>query len=367
MRVLFLTKYPFEGASSRYRVYQYLPFVAAAGIEYEVDPFISPAGYRLSLRPGRTWAKLAQFALSLARRLSWIWRCRPYDLVFMQRESLPIGPPVMERWFRFTGKTTVFDYDDALFLFKPNARFPLANRLKRPDRLNQIFGVVDCVLSGNGWLRDKAAQYCDDSRTFPVAEDLTRYTMRDPGRDDTVVIGWLGSPSTEKYLEIVRDVLRDLARQYPNLLLRIVGGGSFHDSQLRVEHVRWSFETEVSALHSFDVGIMPLPLEDWSMGKSGGKARTYMAVGLPVVCTGIGFNTELIEHRKTGFLVRADEEWREALSTLIGDADLRRSVGIAARRRVEERYSLARLGPEFVEVLRDIHQVATARRSRERR
>lgn len=355
MKVLFLTKYPLEGASSRYRVHQYLPHVRAAGIDYRVQSFMSPRMYRSMNRSGGASAKAWHTAWAIVRRAAVALGAGAYDLVFLQRECLPFGQPVLERALRRRGIPVIFDYDDALFLFKPNTHTPFADAFKRPQRILEMFRLADCVLAGNDWLRERAAEFCPDARTFHVAEDLERYTPRATSRNRAeVVLGWLGSPSTEKYLDAVREPLRELCREHRGLRLKIVGGGSFADDGIPIEHVPWRLDTEVAQLHDFDIGLMPLPLEEWSLGKSGGKARTYMATGLPAVCTGIGFNCELIRDGETGFLVREPQEWRQALQRLIDDRTLRESVGAAARRDVEARFSLRQQGPRFVEILREV-------------
>jgi glycosyltransferase involved in cell wall biosynthesis len=119
----------------------------------------------------------------------------------------------------------------------------------------------------------------------------------------------------------------------------IVGGGDFDLGDLPVTHTPWSLDGELAALRRFSIGLMPLPLEEWSRGKSGGKARTYMAAGVPTVCTAIGYNLELIRHGETGVLCTSNEEWEEALCKLIDDADLRQRIAEAARRDVEERFA----------------------------
>lgn len=356
MKVLFLTKYPHAGASSRYRVYQYLPYLDAAGIAYRVQPFMSPAMYERVNQPGRRLHKAAHAALALVRRLAQLWRCGRYDLIFLQRECLPLGPPLMERLFRRWRIPTIFDYDDALFIVKRSTHNAFVDTFKNGDRVREIFGLVDCVLAGNDWLRDRAVEAgAAAARTLHVAEDLTRYVQRPPHRDGPVLtLGWLGSPSTEKYLELLREPLRALCRRDPRLRLLVVGGGAFSDAQIPIEHRRWDYAREVDDLHAFDIGLMPLPLEDWSLGKSGGKARTYMAAGVPAVCTGVGFNCELIRDGETGFLVREPAGWEAALSRLIGDAALRERIATAARADVERRYSLERIGPQFVAVLQEV-------------
>jgi len=355
MKVLFLTKYPLEGASSRYRVHQYLPYLDAAGIGYRVQSFMSPRMYRAMHTRGGAVGKALHATAAVLRRAAVTLGAGSYDLVFLQREWMPFGASLLKRVLHRRGTPLIVDYDDALFLFKPSTHTPMADAFRQPQRIVDLFRLADCVLAGNDWLRERAGEYCADARTFHVAEDLQRYIARPPSPDRAgVVLGWLGSPSTEKYLDALRVPLRELCRQHPGLRLRIVGGGAFADAEIPVEHVPWNLDTEVAQLHGFDIGLMPLPLEEWSLGKSGGKARTYMAVGLPAVCTGIGFNCELIRDGETGFLVREPQEWRQVLQRLIEDAALRERVGAAARREVEARFSLERQGPRFVDILREV-------------
>lgn len=355
MKVLFLTRYAYEGASSRYRVYQYLPFLEEAGIDYMVSPFMSSRMYRRVMNSGASIAKTTLFMSAVASRWAMARKAGRFDLVYMQRECLPFGRPWLERSFRKRGVKTVFDYDDALFIFKKSTHNRVADLFRRPEKYKEIFGLVDCVLAGNDWLRDWASEYCRDARTFHVAEDLSRYTIRPRHKNGAVmIIGWLGSPSTEKYLKLIEPAMLDICSRNPQVVLKIVGGGSYQLDGIRVEHVPWSLETEITDLHTFDIGIMPLPQEEWSKGKSGGKARTYMSAGVPAVCTRIGFNEELIEDGVTGFLVSEQDEWIDALSRLIDHADLRQRVGDAARKHVEEHYSLEKLGPRFVEIIREV-------------
>jgi glycosyltransferase involved in cell wall biosynthesis len=354
VRVLFLTKYPIEGASSRYRVFQYLPFVKSAGIDYEVQSFMTTAMYRSMNAGSSTILKFLRTIVASIRRIATVRRVRNFDLVFMQRECLPFGPPFLERYLLSKGIRTIFDYDDALFIFRKSAHTPAADFFKQPERVLRIFKSVNCVLAGNEWLRSQAAPHCPDVRVFHVAEDLERFKPRTGPEREVVTIGWLGSPSTEKYLNLIREPLRQICARHPNVRVKIVGGGEFSDPAIPVDQVRWSLEREVDDLHSFDIGVMPLPQEEWSLGKSGGKARTYMAVGLPVVCTDIGFNRELVRDEETGFLVTSIDEWTQTLERLVTDPALRSRVGRAARREVEERFSLVKLGPQFVSILKDV-------------
>ncbi len=361
MRILFLTKYPATGASSRYRVYQYLPYLRARGVDCAVSPFYSESAYALIYRRGRLPAKMLAVAAGWWRRLRDAWRLRHYDVIFCQREALPFGPLWFEKRVRRLGLPLVFDYDDALFIFKPSTSTPVADKLKNPARIPRIMDISHAVFAGNDYLRQQAAGYCADARTVLVAEDSDRFPPPEPHENRSVVVaGWLGSPSTEKYLQIIRRPLEQLARRLAaegrRLELQIMGGGHFSSSVFSVRHLPWSLENEVAQLPRWDMGLMPLPDEEWSRGKSGGKARTYMAAGVPAVVADVGFNRQLIAHGRTGFLCATEEQWLAAMERLASSAELRTRLARAARAEVESKHSLKVLAPVFLSHLADVHR-----------
>lgn len=337
---------------------QYLPWLRANGFECDSFPLYSTALFRLSLSPGKRLRKFLLFAVAIIQRAWVVLTAESYDLILMHREALPFGPPMLERLLKWKGIPVVFTYDDALFLFKPNQSNKLANWFKRPDKYLEIFSLVDCVVAANPWLKEKAGVYCKDSRFLAAAEDLGRFTAKANYQGESsgsVILGWIGSPSTEKYLRTISGPLRKLTRKHPGLKLRIVGGSKgFRMDGVCIEQVEWSLESEVGSLHSFDIGLMPLPKEEWSKGKSGGKARAYMAVGLPAVCSEIGFNNELINHGETGFLVSSETDWVSCLDVLISDVQLRKEIGQSARRYIEDNLSTDTIAPKLARILTEV-------------
>ena len=358
MKVLFLTRYPEIGASSRYRVYQYVPHLEKMGISCEVDSFMNDALYRATFQKGKLIQKLVHTIKASFQRLAWVAKIKDYDVVVFQRECLPFGGAWMERWIS-KRKPTIFDYDDALFIHKPSRFNKLATWLRRPDKYYDIFSSVDCVLAGNQWLADVASKYCKNSIAFHVAEDTERIPMRasqvQTDGENRVTLGWLGSKTTEKYLELIREPLEKLARKHEGLSLKIIGGGNFSSDVIHVDHVEWALDSEVEYLCSLDIGIMPLPMEEWSRGKSGGKARTYMAAGVPPVVTEIGYNIELIANEQIGKLVSTEDEWYAALDGLILSPDRRQQMGEAARDYVIEHFSLQGQAAKLAGILDHLH------------
>src|SRR5690606_33448160 len=131
---------------------------------------------------------------------------------------LPFGPAWIERFLKASGVRLVFDYDDALFIAKASRYNPLASLLRAPEKVRDIFRIVDLVVAGNNWLRDQAIAHGAAAVTLEVAEDVRRFHGRlGRGPSDTVWIGWLGSTSTVKYLRLIEPVLREVALRYPHV------------------------------------------------------------------------------------------------------------------------------------------------------
>ena len=107
-------------------------------------------------------------------------------------------------------------------------------------------------------------------------------------------------------------------------------------------------EDETARLQGFDIGIMPLDAGPWCLGKAGFKLLQYMAAGLPVVASPVGFNRELVRHGVNGFLADSAEEWERYLTQLLNDRDLRRRMGQQGRQLVEKEFSLR---PMFAKLL----------------
>ena len=133
-----------------------------------------------------------------------------------------------------------------------------------------------------------------------------------------------------------------------------VGAQLYADSFGTLDIIPWSEDTEVVQIQSMDIGVMPLTDTLWARGKCGYKLIQYMACGLPVVASPVGVNKEIVEHGMNGFLAETDEEWQKAIGTLLSDADLRRRMGAAGRKKVEENYSLQVWGPRVAQMLRRV-------------
>lgn len=113
-------------------------------------------------------------------------------------------------------------------------------------------------------------------------------------------------------------------------------------------------EEEGADLESFDIGVMPLADDLWSRGKCGFKIVQYYGVGVPVVCTPVGVNRDLVENGGSGFWAETQDEWIRSILKLMQDDGLRKEMGVKGREKVEREYSLQVNAPRLLGVLRKV-------------
>lgn len=353
LRVLFLTYSDEQGASARYRVYQFLPFLKERGIEATVRTLYSRRHYKLIVSNGSSAMQALLMLSAYVRRLWQVLRSGRYDVVFFHREAVPLGPVFMERLASARGAGTILDLDDLVFINNPHAQSWLRRKLRNPQRMAQVVADVDCVCAANDYIGDYARTKNACVEVIPGAEDMARYEV-EPLRPlaDRFVIGWTGSFSTEVYLDMLKPAFRRLSEHIENLSILVIGGGNFTCSGVKVVHMPWSLETEIPLVRGFDVGVMPVVDDEWAKGKCGGKARIYMAAGVPSVASAVGYNCELIKDGDTGVLIRDPDEWFEKIYDLYLDVEKRKQVGRRGRAYVRENLSVTVLAPPLEALIR---------------
>jgi glycosyltransferase involved in cell wall biosynthesis len=346
VRVLFLTKYTSTGPSSRYRVVQFLPFLAARGVAWELHA-LHDDGYLAARFGGRRISPL-YLARRTASRLAALARARRYDLVFIQKEMFPHALDVPEWILARLGRRYVVDLDDAIHLFYEDAR---GWRRALRGKIPRVLAGAGAVLAGNRYLEAYASRFCPGALYFPTVVDTDRFRpARARAASAPPVVGWIGTPETAPYLRGLAPALEAAARRTP-LALRVVGAEPFALQGMAVHARPWREAEEVDDLHAMDIGVMPLAADEWSRGKCSLKLLQYMSAGVPAVTSALGSAPDIVRDGENGFFARSDDEWRDRLVALATSESLRRSIAARARQTVERDYSLAAWGPRFAEVL----------------
>ena len=367
-RVLALSPIPEEGAGCRFRVSQYLPYLEESGFDVTVSAFYTPDFFKMVYRPGHYLYKAAMITALSARRLVESLKVRDYDLVFLYREAIPFGPPLIERLIAAQGVPIVYDFDDAIFLPSVSEANRAVSFLKNPGRVATIVRESRAVVVGNEFLAQYARRYNPAVTVIPTAVDTERFRPREPDAvpRSELVVGWIGSPTTFQYLEALAGILKEVARQHP-FTLRVSGAGrpvSFPG--VTVEEVPWSMRDEVALFNGCDIGVYPLTDDEWSKGKCGFKAIQCMACGVPVVAAAVGVNREIITDGVDSFLASTPAEWIDKLGRLLTDRALRGRMAEAGRRRIEDKYSLRVTAPALAAALTEALRRPAAGRVAER-
>ena len=346
MHILFLIPYPPGRApSQRFRFEQYLDTLIAAGHTYRLVPFLDETTWAILYKPGQTGRKVLGILAGLWRRLILLFFISGYDFVFIHREAAPIGPPVFE-WIlaKVLGKKIIYDFDDAIWMKDPAGEQGIIGRLKWQQKVGYICRWAYKVSCGNTYLADYARQFNPNTVINPTTLDtgLLHNQVRDQNQSGPPVIGWTGTHTTLRHLDLVWPVLERLEREGQEFIFHVISNEPPAYTGLHsLRYSPWRKQTEIADLLQFNLGLMPLVDDPWARGKCAFKALQYMALGIPALVSPVGMNTEVVQDGINGFVCATDEEWYQALCRLLASQPERAGQGAAARRTIVERYSVA--------------------------
>ena len=352
IRVLALPRYSRLGASSRLRTLQYIPRLRALGYSIQAAPLFDDA-YVIGLYAQRI-SKVNVISSYLKRVHALLGSRDSYDLIWIEKELLPWLPAWVERMLLRSDTPWVLDYDDAVFHRYDSHRTRLVRKMLG-RKIDALMRRAEIVVCGNSYLADRASSAgARIVEILPTVIDLERYTLAENSRDhgtEETTIGWIGSPLTSRYLDMVAPAVKEVAKRHP-VRFTAVGAGPLPDLGCTAEGKPWLEQTEVLDITRFDIGIMPLPDAPFERGKCGYKLIQYMACGKPVVASPVGANKQIVRHGVDGFLAETTKEWIDALAVLCSDASLRLRFGASGRRRVAAEYSVDSAAPRLDAILK---------------
>lgn len=351
MKILALTRYSRLGASSRLRSLQYIDIWQEDGVEFHVSALLND-DYVQALYKGEK-TPFSKILAAYARRLRALLNASHYDLLWIEKELFPYLPSWAEICLAQFNVPYVVDYDDAIFHNYDVSSHPLKRLLK--NKIKSVMRNATIVTVGNSYLGRHAMEAgAKMVEMVPTVIDLSRYPEPITRPSGTpLVVGWIGSPSTVKFLTPLLPVMARLALTIP-IEFVIIGANVDQTKYPFARSVQWQESTEVAEISKFDVGVMPLPDSAWERGKCAYKLIQYMACGKAVVGSPVGMNVDVIEDGVSGFLATTDGEWLAALTRLLSNEALRDAMGRRGRQLVEEKYCLDVTAPRLLQSLRTI-------------
>lgn len=348
MKVLYLTKYSRNGASSRLRSYQYFPFLEAKGISVSVSPFFDE-DYLINLYAGKPIAKRKLIKFYLTRFIT-LFSIYKFDKIIIEKELFPYFFSWFEKALHLLNVKYIVDYDDAIFHNYDLSTNKLISFCLK-NKINNVMKYSSCVVAGNSYLAERAtASGAKKIVILPTVIDVDLYNPKKKYASSKIVIGWIGSPSTFKYIKNSKTIFLKLL-QNQNVELHIIGASENLGLGENAKYLKWTEESEVALISKFDIGIMPLENTPWELGKCAYKLIQYMGCGVPIVASAVGMNMEVVDEGINGFLVSEEVQWLEKLSQLIEDSSLREAFGKKGRIKAELEFSIQKKQAVLLSVL----------------
>jgi glycosyltransferase involved in cell wall biosynthesis len=349
--VLVLAPYPLDRApSQRFRWEQYVEPLRARGIFLEPSSFLDDHGLDVAHKAGKWPEKAAATLAGGWRRLRDVCVARRYDLVLVHREALPVGLASVERLVTMLGVPYAFDFDDAIYLGAASAANQRLAWLRGAHKTATVARRASLVLAGNEHLAHWARALGARAVVVPTTIDTEAYRPDGAKADGPLCVGWSGSATTIEHLRLLEPTLRELQRER-GIQIRVIGDPTYSLDGAAVDVLPWRAESEVADLRPIDIGVMPLPDDEWARGKCGLKALQYMALGIPTVVSPVGVNGH-IARDGAALLASTPGEWAATLRRLLDEPRLRAEVGAAGRARVQQEYSVSATLPAWEHALR---------------
>jgi len=343
MKIAFLC----EGVSipaSRFRVQQFIPYFEKKGITCDVTYGYGSDYAEKSARFGGAYKLFMRI-----ERLRSSTQVDEFDLVFIQRPTFPQSA-IGEELVNWLNPNTIFDFDDSLWMGPDGVESFVRRR-----GFDRTVDICAHLIAGNEFLSTEAG-HPEKTTVIPTVIDAVRYVPAVKA-ESAMIIGWMGTAGNFPFLERTVPSLKAALQRYPNARFRLVSNADFKPllGHPQVEQIRWSADTEISLLQSFDIGLMPLVDSPLTRGKCAFKMIQYMAVGRPVIVSAVGANVDVFgDVTNPPGRMLSSFDWEDVLSELIEDGGLRRSMGERGRERVEQHYSIEAVLPQYFQIFESL-------------
>ena len=341
-KILFLAHHRLNRApGQRYRFEQFFNYLNQNNLNCELAHLLSEKDDIIMYQKGNYFKKFLIGFKAYFKRFLKILRVREYDLIVIFREVIPTRSIFFEKIVSKLEIPIIYDFDDAIWIKDVSYVNKKISFFKDEKKIEKILPLCKYITCGNEYLANFALKFNSNVVIIPSTVDTDIYKpIKKNNINGPVKIGWVGSHTTIKHFELISDVYLELKTKYnKNVEFVVIGDEYYKNEKLNLRGKKWENDKEVQLFNSFDIGVMPLPNNDWTKGKCGMKGLLYMSVGLPTVMSNVGMNKDIINDGINGFLPTGNQEWIDVLSKLIEDKDLRTKIGNQGRETVLEKYS----------------------------
>ncbi len=285
------------------------------------------------------------------------------DVVLIQRDAGPIQLDQLKVWlsaWRSRGGKIIYEIDDDLLDAEGLLQRGFAGDIKSlTAKVGWLAAEADAVFVSTPHLQKKIQKFNQnvcltpnflDPNLWKVGEERLNGSHYSKKRDrDVIRIGYIGTPTHDKDLSVVAQAMQQIEKTFGSRVeIEVIG--AFQDREpmfgKRVGLPKKNdYPNFVDWLHrrvDWDIGIIPLAVDEFNKSKSYLKFLEYAALNMAVVCSNIEPYRSVVEHQKNGLLVDSDTgAWVQTISSLIENEALRKKLAESAFVTVSESHLLA--------------------------
>lgn len=299
MKILALTFGDENCASSYYRILQYRDLLRDAGIQLTDFP---------------------------AKEFDDFDSIKNFDCVFLQKTILSTSKV---RRIAKSAKRLIYDADDRMWL-SPFKKHSFITQMRINYRMRKIAKLSSLCTVANETIAEDIRMFGGNPRVVPMTLDANIW-YPEKQENEQIIIGWTGAPHNLPYLEGIIPALKEVLDTHKSTKLVIHCGKSPNFTDMDYEYIPYVPGEESEIVRSFDIGLLPLPNDPFSNGKSPIKALQYMATSSPIVCSDTPATRNLV--RNEGFAIYSNNlsTWSGNLNFLIKDSAYRNKISLSAK------------------------------------
>lgn len=361
-KVIFICHFGYELPSARVRCYNFAEELKRHGINAEVYSFYDKQ--KMDFRvPGDL-----ERILSNIKAFHHLARAKN-AILYVQKGDYHFLTPLALRWLN--GNKIIFDIDDWEYDVL-SFHFIKCGWIKK-----YMAQKSDMCIVASSFLMKEYKEYSSNMHFLPTVVDHKQFfPMNGKVRNNSnVIFSWVGmiwGPPILENVLFLMECFSELSAK--NIELEITGGGElmpYVKKHAELKHgnvpikIRdWIHPTELPHyLNGIDVGLLPLiTASKYNLAKSPTKLFEYMACAKPTISSRLGEAKEwIIQDGVNGFLAEGKEEFKEKIMILAQDPNTRTTMGEAARKSIEEKWSQEEIGKRLYGIIYSLNPKDTRR------
>lgn len=265
---------------------------------------------------------------------------------------------------RDLGIMVIYDIDDLIYRFTSDSMAYV--HMQKAQNVKTMIQESDVVVTSNPELDERIRRDFEVSNTviIPTGFNTEKYGRSDSPGDSNVVLFTNGDNiKVTKFYDGFVKCFNTFLKSNPEIDFRVFGDSEAYLSPFErytyLGSLPWDLHKDYLLNHDIRFGIVPLGGEEeskehqeFSVCKTPIKFYEYGASRIPTIFSKAKIYNDVVEHRKTGFLVNNDaKSWAEGLMELNSTPLLREEISNNAFEVVKSKHHISGTAGQWMELI----------------